>query len=252
VALAPQGKAAAERIALEVDGVPTPPSSERSVGREPSREQIIREKREEGRTSLPPEFSGVLLRWDLQEFSGREVQLTLSLRGDAAAEPVLWHSFGLRAAVAGLAADGHPLRPDVPLLSLKPTGKTATKSNMLPVANELPHYGRHEVPIRFLGRKFANGYGMCSTSALVFAVEPNYKRFVALVGCSAGNVDDFQVVLDDGKTAAFSSGPMDEMMAAVQVDVELPPGTTKLTLKMLDGRYSSSAGGWAEAGFITE
>jgi hypothetical protein len=103
-------------------------------------------------------------------------------------------------------------------------------------------------PIRFLGRTFAGGYGMMHASGVSFAVEPAYRRFVAVVGCCENRAGPFEVLLDD--QVAWSAAMLDASEPALQISVDIPPGAKKLTLRVGDDGALGAACAWANAGFM--
>lgn len=191
--------------------------------------------------------------WDLSPWRGEEVTLELVVRaaGDEAA--IAWRGLSIRGAIGNLPAGGQPLTCDVPLSSLEPSAIAAGRSRGTPVKNGLPGEraaDRSALPIRFLGQPHYGGYGMAANSSVSFELAPEYKRFVAVAGCSlfvAGPL----AVLVDGKVA-WERPLMTGLEPAEQIDIPIPAGAKTLTLQT--GPESSYTGlaAFAEAGFVTK
>jgi len=242
--LAPAEESVAERISVRVDDKPLATAAQEYLT-----ERYVKES-PRGRPALyrRPQLSGMLLYWDLQEYRGRTIQLALSIAPAKNSETILWHQCALKGAIANLPPDGQPLVPDVPLTSLKPLSASSVKERMEPTPSRLPAPGKWSWPIRFLGQRFENGYGMLRNSSVTFAVEPSYQRFVAVVGSCAHLAGPFQVLLDD--KVAWDGGVLDSLSQAVQMSVDIPPGTKKLTLRLGEDGHSGASGAWVSAGFL--
>lgn len=130
-------------------------------------------------------------------------------------------------------------------------------------------------------RKFGQGIGVQAPSELVFALKPEYRRFVALAGvddeCMHWDHPDglpqwpqwsrpihgptsyrisqviFQVSID-GRTVA-ETPPLFNGVLAWGIDVEIPPGARQMALRVKDveSRLTDphGHGDWLDAGFIT-
>jgi len=197
-----------------------------------------------------PFDEGVLLRWDLSGFRGKPVRLGLRIAANRQAPEVVWREGRLRSAIGNLPEDGRPLKPDVLLTSLEPLQVEAPSQYMEPRPNGLPVGRTKDKPFTFLGQAFGEGWGMRSGSAMTFRLEPAYRRFVAVVGCSENKAGPFRVLLDGRE--AWSGPVMDEETPAVQIDVEIPPGTKKLTIRAEREGGSVGYAAFAEAGFVTQ
>jgi hypothetical protein len=237
----------AARITLTADGKRPDPDDE----------QYITEKYRKDHSSsrsvlpIPQQLSGAILHWDLQAYRGRSVQLALSIspeKDKRKTAGLLCHRCALRSAIGGLPPERKPPLPDVPLPSLKPLAMRTFKYRRDPTPNALPGSGRWVAPIRFLGQRFDNGYGMVRDSSITFAVEPSYRRFVAAAGCCMYYAGPFEVLLDD--KVAWESPLLHVATPATQVDVAIPPGTKNLTLRLGSSGHSGGSGAWANAGFI--
>lgn len=130
-------------------------------------------------------------------------------------------------------------------------------------------------------RKFCHGIGVQAPSELAFALRPEYRRFVALVGvddeCMRWDNPDglqqwpqwsrpihgptsyriSQIIFEvsiDGKTVA-ETPPLFNGVLAWGIDVEIPGGAQQITLRVKDveSRFTDPQGhgDWLDAGFIT-
>jgi hypothetical protein len=197
-----------------------------------------------------PFDEGVMLRWDLSAFRGKPVRLELRIGPNRQAPEVVWREGRLRSAIGNLPEEGRPLEPDVLLTSLRPLQVEAPSQYTEPRVGGLPVGRTKHDPLTFLGQPFAEGWGMRSGSAMTFGLEPAYRRFVAVVGCSENKAGPFRVLLDGRE--AWSSPVMDEETPAVQIDVEIPPGTKKLTIRADRDGGSVGSAAFANAGFVVQ
>jgi len=206
---------------------------------------VTERMRYEGATYLSDELA---FWWDLQAWRGQEITLELTLRGARTPSEIVWRGLSLRSAVSNLPASGQPLACDVPLVSLTPFDVVAP-SRGKPLRNGVPLDGK-PVPFRFLGQRFSGGYGMLRDSAISFEITPQYRRFVAVAGCSLFVAGPMQVLID-GKVV-WERPLMLGLDPAEQIDLAIPAGAKKLTLQT--GPESSYTGmaAWAEAGFVTK
>jgi hypothetical protein len=130
-------------------------------------------------------------------------------------------------------------------------------------------------------RKFGKGIGVQAPNELVFALAPDYKRFVATAGvddeCMRWDYPDgleqwpqwsqpihgptsyrlsqivFEVLIDG--TTMTETPPLFNGVLGWGIDVEIPEGSKKLTLRVKDveSRFTDphGHGDWLDAGFIT-
>ena len=107
-------------------------------------------------------------------------------------------------------------------------------------------------PLKVGGKVFKRGVGVHAPSELVYAVQPNWARFVALVGLDderpSGSVV-FQVYADKQKVA---DTPVMTKGVLWHLDVAIPPGVKQLRLVVTDAGDGVGAdhGDWLDAGFI--
>lgn len=186
--------------------------------------------------------------WDLSEYRGQEVTLELTLAGENDRNEIAWRSLSIRSAIGNLPPGGQPLVPDVRLptltpLSASPGGRTEPLANAIPAAGN-----RTGEPIRFLGQQFTGGYGMVRNSQLTFAIEPEYRKFVAIAGCSYQVVGPLQVLIDD--KVVWERSVVSSLTPAEQIEIDIPAGAKTLTLQSgPEGPYYGYAG-WTNAGFV--
>jgi len=159
-----------------------------------------------------------------------------------------------------------PPKPDVYLDTLMsipdPYGRHAPVYNAClwhPVANK----SYSDKPLRVGGQEYEKGLGMRAPANARYALKPEYRTFVALVG-----VDDnicnknigrniarhssvvFKVFVD-GKLLA-ESPVMRALTGPWSFDVELPKGARQINLVTTDAgtRNSYDLGNWCQAGFV--
>ncbi|MDX1946253.1 MAG: NPCBM/NEW2 domain-containing protein [Pirellulaceae bacterium] len=184
--------------------------------------------------------------WDLKAYRGREVTLTLTLGDAGAAGEFVWRELLLRSAVVGLAADAPP--PDVPLTSIQPLRAMGPRTGALPLADRVPGEYRPP-PIRFLGQVFTGGYGMREASSLEIPLRPEFRRFVAVVGCCGKEVGPLTVSIDG--QVHWRRDIVLATMPAEAIDIEIPAGAKTLTLGVQGGPYRAGHAAWVHAGFMT-
>ncbi len=201
--------------------------------------------RDDDRSNLTDRFA---YWWDLSPWRGQEVTVSLTLRGGRRGSALAWHGLSIRGAIANLPVGGEPLSFDVPLTSLTPVAAAAGRARGMPVKNGLPGDRRGE-PIRFLSQAIDDGYGMAYNSSLTFDLAPEYRRFVAVAGCSLFVAGPLQVLID-GKVV-WERPLVTGLDPAEQLDIAIPTGAKTLTLQT--GPESSYTGlaAFAEAGFVT-
>jgi hypothetical protein len=185
--------------------------------------------------------------WDLQSHRGKEVTLELILGSPQAAGEIVWRGFSVRSAVSNLPAEGKPLRFDVPLTEVQPL-RMAGIRDVMPAKDGIPTY-RVPEPIRFLGQKFTGGYGVREGCAVMFPLAPEYRKFVAVVGCCYQAIGPLRVTIDD--KVVWEKELAQGLSPAEQIEVEIPAGAKTLTLSAgVGGPYNGHAA-WASAGFVT-
>lgn len=179
--------------------------------------------------------------WDLQDYRGREVELTLTIRRPANRE-MLWRDLRFRAAVGQL-RPGQPLQPDVPLSAVKPLarfGESGYEIDALPDSRE---------PLTIVGQLFKKGLGMSREARVSFPLQAEFKRFVALVGAARNRAGPFRVLIDGEQV--WSQGTVESVVSGREVVVDIPAGAKVLSLETGDGSYTGFAV-WANAGFMTK
>ena len=106
------------------------------------------------------------------------------------------------------------------------------------------------VELNVRGWNFAEGYGVPTGSEITYALDPSWKRFVAVIGLADGwkGAGPYQIIVDD-EIIWSSHHHYNRNRQGEQMNVELPTGGKTITLKMLG---ESSGGAWAHAGFLTK
>ena len=166
--------------------------------------------------------------------------------------------------------DPLPPAPDVHLGELKPLrsvgfghtygGNVRYSGNTRPPQPDASNLGK---PLRVNRRKYARGMGVHAPCGLMYAVRPEYDRFVGLAGADENLLDAsngsnlarhpsvvFQVFID-GREAA-SSPVMRVLSPAWRFDVQIPPGARTIHLVAMDAWDGSREdfADWADAGFV--
>lgn len=235
------------QLALRIDGVDVPWSN--NADRNQLRQWTLRYSRLRA-TGQEPEGNltdRLAYWWDLQEWQGRNVTLELTIGGSHRVEMV-WRGLALRSAVNNLPPDGQLRQPDVPLTRLTPMEEPPGDVSR-PMAGAIP-ITREGQPIRFLGKWFRDGYGMGRNSRISFPISPNFRSFVAVVGCCQQAVGPLQILVDD--QIVWQRPVLSSLWPAEQIEIALPRGAKRLTLQTgTSGLYYGFAA-FANAGFLVE
>jgi hypothetical protein len=187
--------------------------------------------------------------WDLGRWRGQEVTVALTLKGSQETSEICWRGLTLRSAVTNLPDGGAPLAFDVPLTSIAPVEVISPSNRGKPAKDGLPD-GRIPSPIRFLGQTFTGGYGLMRESSISFPLDGEYRRFVAIAGCTTFVAGPLQVLIDG--QIVWERQLMIGLEPAEQIDVPIPAGAKTLTLQTgPHGSYTGFAA-WANAGFVTK
>ena len=187
--------------------------------------------------------------WDLSAYRGKEVTLELTLHGERDRNEIGWRGLSIRSPVGNLPASGQPLAAEIPLTSLTPL-RLQPDSSRSPLKDAVPSLERRGgEPIRFLGQRFTGGYGMPRGSQVTFELRPEFRSFVALVGCTSEVIGPVQVLIDDKvvweRTVITSLTPLE------QIHIDIPAGAKTLTLQTgPDGQWYGGYAAWANSGFI--
>jgi hypothetical protein len=150
-----------------------------------------------------------------------------------------------------------PPLPAVSLMTLKPASSRVGWGSMQ-IGKEVGGE-----PLKLDGKTYADGIGLHSEGEAVYACQPEWKRFVAVVGLDDSQRHDprasivCKVVAEDaaGKPAVLSGTPVLRTGKAMQwhFDVTLPADCAKLRLVVEDGGdgYFCDHADWVNAGFMT-
>jgi len=186
--------------------------------------------------------------WSLGKHVGKDavVSLLLTPHGSANSTPagIIWREIRFGPLIEGVPADGRPIEPDVPLESLTPTKVTGRKPDM--AAGKIDGGG----PLEIRGYPFEKGFGTHGNITLTYELDPAWTRFVAVVGLADSwqPVGPYEVLLD-GKPHFQTTHPstFGRNTPGQQLDVPIPPGHKKLTLRV---KGPDSQAAWGNAGFM--
>jgi hypothetical protein len=188
--------------------------------------------------------------WALSAFAGQEVTVTVVVRwggpGGDQAQGLLLDRLTLRPLVRGLPPDGKPIVPQTPLESLT-AEKIAIQGKSPPLEAGKLTNGQ---PLAVRGWPFATGFGAPQGSEITYALDPAWRRFVAVVGLADGSqeIGPYEILLD-GQPHWQSKEPakFGPRTPAWQIDVPIPPDHKTITLRLEGGE---GFGAWAAAGFM--
>jgi hypothetical protein len=188
--------------------------------------------------------------YGLGKYFGEDVQLQIFINPAGAKSweeirPLLLSRLELGPLIANAPARG-PHKPEVPLASLLPRLVKWPGDRPLQAGKSLD--GK---PLRLRDIVFADGFGVPAGSVLEYELQPEWRRFVAVVGMGHEGWQDigpFEVYLD-GTLHWKSKAKFGRTTAPMQVDVGIPPGHKKIRLQLAPGE---SHGGWANAGFMLQ
>jgi hypothetical protein len=227
-----------------------------------------------GLTAKAVSFKQVVLTWDAGESpyrvarsDGRTVTTGANRLEDDAVEQGKTYTYTVTAlGWSGKASEGAtaevaapklelppvPPAPDVPLSDLQPSKAT---SGWGQAGTNVSVEGK---PLTVNGKKYDKGIGVHAASELVYAVKPEYKRFVAVAGLDDEKRDDerpsvaFQVWADK-KLLAESPVLTWKTLGRWHFDVPIPAKSKSLRLVVTDAGDGIAAdhADWAEAGFVT-
>jgi len=159
--------------------------------------------------------------------------------------------------VAGSGAAGFWAAPDVHLSDLSPLKATAGWNT---VKSDRNIVGK---PLSLCGTAYEKGMGVHARSELVYALKPEYRRFVALVGIDDQAIADRKVDprgFADKGSVVFEVSVDDDLLYRTPVlvpaqrwhiDLPLPAGAHHLRLVVTDGGddFQYDWGDWVLAGF---
>jgi len=164
-----------------------------------------------------------------------------------------------------------PPAPDVAVGTLKPIrsvgfghtygGVVRYSGNTREPQNDRSNLGQ---PLKVNRQTYSQGLGVHAPCAVAYAIEPGFKRFVALAGADENLVDVshgsnlarypsliFKVFIDGRESAA--SPVMRIQSPAWRFNVEIPDGARQIALVAMDAGDGSREdfADWVEAGFVT-
>lgn len=188
----------------------------------------------------------------LSQFVGQQVELELAVEpmGEPGLSPagIVWYDVSLRPLIGNLSDTEEPIQPTVPLTSLQPIVYKPGSGRPGEIQAGKNTDGS---PLLIRGYPFASGFGVQVGSSITYALDPSYRRFVAVLGLSGGwqEVGAYTIYLD-GHAFWSSMDPMKfgRNTPGWQIDLPLPAGHQQIELRVA-GRESYAA--WAAAGFMT-
>ena len=102
--------------------------------------------------------------------------------------------------------------------------------------------------MRLLGQSFSSGVALAKNNSVTFALKPEYRKFVAVVGCTVQVAGPVQVVIDN--RVAWERAAISSLSPAEQIEIPIPAGAKTLTLQSgSEGLYYGTAA-FVEAGFV--
>lgn len=235
-------------LSLQVNGTTLPWHANRDRERLASRQPTRRSLRPVLRRNDDEDTQDDTLAywWDLQAYRGQTVTLQLRLQADFLDVEYTWGALSLRGAVANLPADSNLPKPDVWLTEVEALERASHKDRGHPLPRAIP--ADRPQPLRLRGQQFAEGYGMMRNSSVSFAVQPEYRAFVALVGTCTETSGPFRVLLDG--RPVWEAPSKNALEGGEWIEIPLPPDTEKLTLETgPDGGYHGYSA-FANAGFL--
>jgi len=188
--------------------------------------------------------------WDLKSYRGQSVSVALRFFVREGRRDFAWRGLRLTSAMGTTKPQFESIEPGIRLTELEGFDLQSHKGRGHPVAGYLPATEIENDPLRLRGQVFTDGIGMMHDSEISFHVKPEYERFVTLVGCAAQTAGPLTVSFDG--EPAWTREAITVAESAEQVDLPIPPGTKKLTLKVgpvgsYDGRSA-----WVNPGFISK
>lgn len=183
--------------------------------------------------------------FDLARFVGgrHTIALSVSPLEEKGGRPygILWGHASLLPLIDDLPSDLQPLRPQTSLAGLVPV-KNDKKVKL--ATGKL-----NGKPLTIRGIEFSDGLGLPAGTELSYALDPSWRRFVAVIGLAEGwQGVTFEIQLD-GKPHWKSTGDFDRNTPARQINIVLPEGHDVFTLRIAS---NGSFGGLGNAGFRTE
>jgi hypothetical protein len=173
--------------------------------------------------------------WDLQPWRGQDVELQLDLAGKRETNEIVVRSLAVRGAIANLPVSGEPRKADVPLSAVM----ADSEKSVLQTGN-----------VRILGQKFEEGYTLARNGSVRWLLKPEYKSFVAVIGCADQVAGPVQLLVDD--RVVWERTAINSLAPAEQVEIALPAGAKTLVLRSGAEAPYYGAVAVVEAGFSTK
>jgi hypothetical protein len=173
--------------------------------------------------------------WDLQAWRGQEIELQLDLAGKREMNEIVVRSLAVRGAIGNLAVGGDPVKPDWPLSEVMPEGGGAALQ---------------AGSVRIFGQRFESGLTVPRNVRMRWPLKPEYKSFVAVIGCADQMAGPVQLFVDD--RVVWERAAINSLAPAEQVEIALPAGAKTLTLRSGSEAPYYGAVAVAEAGFVVK
>lgn len=170
--------------------------------------------------------------WDLQAWRGQEVTLRLDLSGRREANEIVCRNLSVRSAIRWQDADATPA-VDVPLSAVA----VASDGNFL-----------QKGPVRLLGQEFKDGVSLARNGSARWSLKPEFKSFVAALGCTSQVAGPVQLLVDD--KIVWERASINCLSPAEPIAIELPAGAKTLTLRSGAEAPFYGTVGLVEAGFV--
>jgi len=183
--------------------------------------------------------------WMLGEYLGQEIKLDVVVESLAKwSTGVIWDTVAPRPIITGLPERDSPVTPHVSLLSLKPV-----KHNLKGKPIFEPGKLTSGKPLVVRSIPFDRGFGVPVGTELTYELEPEWTRFVAVIGLADGwkGAGPFEILLDGQPHWSSEVPSFGRINPAAQIDVPIPPGHKTISLVV---RGSESYGAWGDAGFM--
>ena len=173
--------------------------------------------------------------WDLQAWRGQEVELRLQLSGKREVNEIVCRGLSVRSAIGNLLPGDGPRKVDVPLSGVA----VQSEGNFLQTG-----------PVRLLGQEFKDGLSLARNGNVRWSLKPEFKTFVAVVGCTSQVAGPVQLLVDD--QIVWERASINCLSPAEQIAIPLPGGAKTLTLR--SGAEAPFYGTVAvvEAGFVVK
>ena len=159
--------------------------------------------------------------------------MQLDLSGKRETNQIVCRSLAVRGAIGNLPAGGQPLKADVPLSAAAVEGEKAVLQRG---------------SVQILGQQFEDGLRLARNASVQWPLKPEYKSFVAVIGCADQVAGPVQLLVDN--RVVWERTAINSLSPAEQVEIGLPTGAKSLVLRSgADAPYYGAVA-VVEAGFV--